>query len=375
MDEILTRAAQLLGEDSLTLIDGLRTEGRNRVARARRASNGDVVIIKASVGEDGLPTADPSDDDESTGWRMRNEGAGLAFLSQLDITPPIAPRFLAGNFESGIVVMEDLGAEAGALSHRLLGSAPDAANEALLSYARALARMHSATQGHEEQYQAVRASWGGQGVPEEKEGDTAEKFCTLLEKYGVAVSDALKEEQKALSELLRDRTWYAFTPRDCCPDNNLIRDDGTVVFFDLEFAVYRHALLDLAYLTAPFPTCWCVGRLEIEQVNTAIAAYRAVFNPAPGDFDKALAAATGFWMMGTMAWNWGDWEKEDQTWGEATIRQRHLLRLENGARLLAPYFPILAEAATQLRETLAPKWPDLEPLPAYRVFRQETANA
>lgn len=374
MDEILARAAQLLGEDSLTLIDGLRTDGRNRVARARRASNGEVVIVKSAVGEDGLPTADPSDDEESTGRRMRNEGVGLAFLSQLEITPPIAPRFLAGSFEAGVVVMEDLGADASALSHRLLESTPGEANEALMSYAKALARMHGATQGHEEQYRAERARWGGYAVASERGNDSPERFNAVLEKFGVEVTDALKEEQKVLGELLQDPVWRAFTPQDCCPDNNLIRPDGTVVFFDLEFALYRHALLDLAYLTAPFPTCWCVGRLEPDQVNQGIAAYKAVFNPDPAGFDKALAAATGFWTMATITWNWHGWEQEDNVWGEATIRQRHLLRLENAATWLAPHFPALAQAATGLRGILAGLWPELEPLPAYRVFRQETAS-
>jgi hypothetical protein len=371
MDEILSRAAQLLGEDSLTFLDGLRTEGRNRVVRARRASNGETVIVKASVDETGQLVSDPGDDEESPGWRLRNEGAGLAFFTLLNTDPPIAPKFLAGSFASGMVVMEDLGTESTSLADKLLGSDPTAARAALLNYARGLAHMHAATHGHEAEYRAERARWGGQGVSQDSGEGVAEKFNALLEKREVPVSESLIAEQTAIMTLLTTPAWRAFTPRDCCPDNNLIRPDGTFAFFDLEFAIFRHALLDVAYLTAPFPTCWCVGRLEKELVDEAVATYRGLFDPDPAGFDKALAAATGFWMMGTLVWTWFDWEKEDHTWGEATVRQRHLLRLENGAAALAPHFPTLAEAALRLREILASLWLDLEPLPLYRVWRKE----
>ena len=64
MDEILERAARLLGDDSLTMEKGLRTEGRNRVARVRR-QGGASVIVKAMVTEDGSAFDRADDSSES----------------------------------------------------------------------------------------------------------------------------------------------------------------------------------------------------------------------------------------------------------------------------------------------------------------------
>lgn len=377
MDAILERAARLLGYDSLTLETSLRTEGRNRVARARRP-DGTTVIVKATVTEDGSPIDLGDDSPESPAWRLRNEGAGLAFLTALEIDPPFSPRFLAGSMDAGVVVMENLGVGQGSLADRLTGENFDSAARALLAYADGLGKMHAATAGRREAYQAERLRWGGsseRGAFLGADPEAESKFFGLLERFGLEVSETLRRELLEVSALLDDPLWQAFTPSDCCPDNHLLSHDGRVMFFDLEDAQYRHALLDAAYLTVPFASCWCLGRLPEDLVVEAISAYRAAFDPDPDGFERALAAATGHWMMQTLVWSWHDWEKEDRDWGLATLRQRHLLRLENGTKYLAPHFPALAETASKLHDALATRWPDLEPMPLYTAFRGRKPGA
>ena len=377
MEEILERAARLLGDDSLTLETGLRTEGRNRVARAVRP-DGTSVIVKATVTEDGSAFDSSDDSSESPAWRLRNEGAGLAFLTALGVEPPFSPRFLAGDMDSVVVAMEDLGEGRGSLADRLTGDEFEAAESALLAYADGLGRMHAATAGREEAYDAQRLRWGGSAGRGEMLGgdlDADSKFLAILERFGVEATGALAGELSELLAVLASPRWRAFTPSDCCPDNHLLSRDGRVMFFDLEFAGFRHALLDAAYLTVPFSTCWCMGRLPEDLIGRALAAYRAAFDPDPRGFERGLAAATGYWMTRTIAWNWHNWEEEDHTWGLATIRQRHLLRLENGAKYLGPHFPALAETAAKLHDALASRWPELEPMPLYKPFRSRKPGA
>ncbi len=372
MDTILSKAAQLLGDDSLTLEASLRTEGRNRVARAWRPDGCSTVIVKATVTEDGSPIDLADDSSESPAWRLRNEGAGLAFLTALGTEPAFSPRFLAGDMDSGVVVMENLGVGQGSLAYRLTGENFDLAAHALLAYADGLGRMHAATAGHEAAYDAERLRWGGtEGRGEMMGGDpdADSMFLAILERFGVEATGALANDLSGIVARLEDPIWRAFTPSDCCPDNHLLNHDGRVMFFDLEFAGFRHALLDAAYLTVPFSTCWCIGQIPEDLVAEAILAYRAAFDPDPDGFERGLAAATGYWMTRTITWNWHNWEEEDHTWGLATIRQRHLLRLENGAKYLGPHFPALAETASKLHDALVSRWPDLEPMPLYPPFR------
>lgn len=377
MDEILERAARLLGDEKLTFEAGLRTEGRNRVARAVRP-DGSAVIVKATVTEDGSALDRADDSPESPAWRLRNEGAGLAFLTALGVEPPFSPRFLAGDMDSVVVAMEDLGEGRGSLADRLTGDEFEAAQSALLAYADGLGRMHAATAGREEAYDAQRLRWGGSaGRGEMLSGDldADAKFLAILERFGVEATGALAHELSEISALLGETRWRAFTPSDCCPDNHLLSHDGRVMFFDLEFAGFRHGLLDAAYLTVPFSTCWCLGRLPEDLVERALLAYRVRFDPDPDGFDRSLAAATGYWMTRTLTWSWHNWEEEDRDWGLATIRQRHLLRLENGTKHLAPHFPALAESASKLHDALTARWPDLEPMPLYKPFRGRKPGA
>ena len=146
-----------------------------------------------------------------------------------------------------------------------------------------------------------------------------------------------------------------------------------MIFFDCEGARMRHALLDAAYLLAPFPTCWCMSRLPSGLPERLLAAYREYF-PGGDDSDEQLTLVLAGWVMLTLTWDWaGKWEEEDHTWGLVTLRQRHLHRLENllARPNLPTILPSVAQVAQSLHGILKARWADLEPMPLYPAFRGE----
>jgi len=174
--------------------------------------------------------------------------------------------------------------------------------------------------------------------------------------------------------------FLAFSPGDTCPDNHRLTDTGYVRFFDFEFAGFSHALLTTAYFYLPFPTCWCVNRLPEAIVREMEAIYRkelsAGCEPAAEDgiFYPALLSAWAYWTVSTVvSWGWEDWMKKDFTWGISTVRQRHLVRLENFAEGAERHtlFPVLSDLARRLASTLRDRWALGEEMPLYPAFRSE----
>jgi hypothetical protein len=90
-----------------------------------------------------------------------------------------------------------------------------------------------------------------------------------------------------------------------CPDNNLVGGSG-VRLLDFEFAVWRHVAWDAAYLTVPWPTCWCAWSLDATVARAALDRWRAGVAVAwpdasgPGlDHDLALAQEGWAWLAGS----------------------------------------------------------------------------
>ena len=51
--------------------------------------------------------------------------------------------------------------------------------------------------------------------------------------------------------------------------------------FDFETSGWGRIVLDVAYLLAPFPSCWCFASLPAEVAAPAMAAYRTVVPAVP----------------------------------------------------------------------------------------------
>ena len=90
--------------------------------------------------------------------------------------------------------------------------------------------------------------------------------------------------------------------------------------------------MDGAYLTVPFPTCWCVGTLDPALQTSLERTYRSVLGehlPAARDdaaYDAALLAVRAYWALRMLTWLLPKVVAEDRDWGRATVRQRVVLR-------------------------------------------------
>lgn len=210
---------------------------------------------------------------------LRNERAALEFLTA--IGNDAAPRYIAGDDAAGVVIMEDLG---NGLSPDLLlvGEDPGAALDGLTAFARSLGRLHARTVGRASDFYQIRAALG-------PVDPAADRFT-----YGgapvIETWDALKEcvrtlpaapdprhadaDVDALIHTLSDPGDYlALSNGDVCPQNARLFGD-VVRFLDFEGAVFRHALLDAAYLRFPFVDCPCRSMLPSDVRQHMESTYR-----------------------------------------------------------------------------------------------------
>jgi DNA-binding transcriptional ArsR family regulator len=89
---------------------------------------------------------------------------------------------------------------------------------------------------------------------------TVDRIEEPLAAQGIPLAAATRCELADLrGRLTGSASWPTSTHGDPCPDNNAVTTGGDLVHFDFEFARARPAMIDGAYLTVPFPPCWCVN--------------------------------------------------------------------------------------------------------------------
>ena len=374
-------AAVKLGEAEV-----LREGGRNRVLRCPVVAAPDgspvTVIVKASIGTGEEAFTPDKDTLGSTAWRFYNECAGTALVGNLDALPPLGAALYAADSTTGLLVTEDLGGGA-CLADRMQGTDRGQLETGLFAYARSMGRLHGATIGRELEFTQYRQDLGGRETEREREGvrwlrENVAPFGDQCAALGVELARGFEGEVMQVQAALdAPGPFLAFAPCDTCPDNNRILSDDAVRFFDFEFCGFRHALLDAAYLRAPFPTCWCANRLPPDLVPRLEEAYRAELVqgcPEAGEdglFFPALVQAGAYWAIASVSWNLDEALKEDGPWGIATNRQRPPLRLANFAEVSEQYgvLPAIGATARSLEAKLRTLWADSEEMPLYPPFR------
>lgn len=317
--------------------------------------------------------------DAGTGW-VRESAA-------LSVMPPDAPvpRLLAAGDAPPIVVMSDMGT-GGNIADALLGDDPDAARRALVSWARAIAALHATTAGARDAFRAAlgerSGARGAAGAEPDRSGaptgvrevtestvrddleSTARRTAEHCAALDVDVPAGALDELRGLAERLGGDGPAAMTPSDACPDNNVCTGDG-LVLVDFEHAQWRHVAWDVAYLTVPWPSCWCSWRVPDRDARLAVDAYRAA-NPSPyvdgPDFDRDLAAATIGWAFVSASWFLpraldGDPPPADPAKHTPTRRAMILHRLAVSRDI--PELPALARLAGDLHDALAGRWGDV----------------
>jgi hypothetical protein len=364
MEDVLGAVADLLPGVRVKLAGTLRQTERSEVLRVRAEGPGqsagpEMLIVKT------FPEA-------GEGWAR--ESAALAAM------PPGAPvpRLVAASAEPPVVVMTDAGTGP-SVADALLGGDAAEARTAVGRLGKVLAALHLSTQGARGAFSAELAARSGGTVPESAmPGFVAsavpalDRFCAQL---GVRVPGGALPELAGLPARLSLDGPAALTLADACPDNNVRSGDGYVLI-DFEEAEWRHIAWDVAYLTVPWPSCWCSFRLPPDVTQHAVGQYRAAIAsqlPYVGTaaFEQDLALATAGWALVSVTWFLGRALREDQPLndeftGLPTRREVTLHRL--GEARDTPALPALAELAARLRAELVLRWGEvaLGTAPAFR---------
>lgn len=329
-----------------------------------------IIRLRAEDGRTAVLKRRRPDESEA---QIRGFGAELTALEFLTPMPvPVAPRLLGANAGTGTLVMEDLG-EGGSLAHALLGANRTAAENALVSYARALAAMHTWSIGRYEEFSAIRRRRAPGIDPAPHWMDYLEpgKAALLNAAADLGLSALAADAALEIGTLAHDRDdprFTGFVHSDACPDNTRITD-GTCRVFDFETSGWGPVALDAAYLLLPFPSCWCFAELPAQVSANAMSAYRSGMSAAGIDlalgWDAALAAALATLVTArgrALAAAIG----ADSTWGTTTIRPRVLTWLRGFVSFpaSAEVTPRLHELAGEVLERLARRWPSVR-VPAY----------
>jgi hypothetical protein len=171
----------------------------------------------------------------------------------------------------------------------------------------------------------------------------------------------------------------ALTLADACPDNS-IRTTRGYLLIDFEEAEWRPVAWDVAYLTVPWPSCWCCFTLPPSVTRQAVARYRSAaagqlpYLGTPA-FGHDVGLATAGWALVSSSWFLGRALGEDQPFdseideinGLPTRRAVIAHRLATAQRTEG--LPALATLAARLRTELIKRWggePPLRPAPAFR---------
>jgi Phosphotransferase enzyme family len=282
-------------------------------------------------------------------------GAEVAALEYLNGIPePVAPRLLGADADAGILLMEDLG-PGPSLADSLLAGDRSRVRADLVSYAEALGSLHAWSMGRPRDSRLGTPPWPGL-VARGKDA-----FLGAAVSLGMATAGAGTEIDQ-ISVLMNETGYQGLVHGDVCPDNVRFVG-GRCRIFDFEHSGWGPVVLDASYLLAPFPSCWCFGRLPAAVAAPAMAAYRGRLQAAGiglgPSWDAAMTAALGAWIVA-----WGSeiakLLEKDNEWGTTTMRPRLLTWLRSFTSVAgrSGVLPGLRVLAGGLHEQLSARWPE-----------------
>jgi len=299
---------------------------------------------------------------------MPRERAALEVLSGAGAMA--VPRLLAASDDPPLVLMADAG-DGPSVATRLMGPDPGAAADAVARWAAALGRVQVAglqlgsafRQRLAELSSAQDAADpdpAGARNPFSRDRAVAWKTAVTCPASAAVIGETIRglrdglaplgvtagpQEAAALRALAARLSpgpgAGALTPGDGCPDNN-VDGPGGLVLVDLESAGVRHVAWDAAYLTVPWPTCWCSWHLPAGVQAAALARWRAIVVPrlapsAAAGLDAAIADATVAWALITAAWFLGAAHRDEPLGRGGSMRPgaRELVRHRLGVAAAA----------------------------------------
>ncbi|MFT3900000.1 MAG: hypothetical protein QM728_07150 [Gordonia sp. (in: high G+C Gram-positive bacteria)] len=228
---------------SLTDPEDLGGSGRSVVARARVSNNPvsthRTLVIK-SLGADDHPES------------FHREVTAYQYATALPSESRPGPQLIAHDPVRRVIVLSDLGTGR-AMTDLLAGTDLEEVSRAVSAWGQALGRMHAATVGGEEDFNALlRRSSAVDGVPTGWARRVAAELPAIAESLRVPVPDSVADRLAAAVRLFAEGDFRAFSPSDVGPENILINADG-VRFMDYEWGGFRDATLDVAYGLVTFP--------------------------------------------------------------------------------------------------------------------------
>jgi Phosphotransferase enzyme family len=118
-------------------------------------------------------------------------------------------------------------------------------------------------------------------------------FLAVSAELGLPTT-GLEDEIDSLTALMGSSGPIGLVHSDLCPDSTHITD-GSCRLIDFETSGWGPIALDVVYLLAPFPSCWCFASLPSAAAGPALLAYRDQVTNAGidlgADWEIALAAA------------------------------------------------------------------------------------
>jgi hypothetical protein len=198
----------------------------------------------------------------------------------------------------------------------------------------------------------------------------ADMYVARLAELGLPSHEDALDDLRMLPTTLDDPRHEVLSPADTCPDNNVLTPER-MHLIDFEHAELRHRAWDVAYLRAPWPSCWCAWRIPEDAGEAAVATYREAAGGAASepDFLADLELATLGWQAMTPAWFLGGALAGDDSDAAPRRPSRRAFVLH---RLTAVATndtrPALAAMATDLCSELRDRWGEvpLEMAPAFR---------
>lgn len=284
-----------------------------------------------------------------------------------------APGLLAESDDPPCVVMVHLDGT-GSLADALLGTDGPLARQALLAWAEALATLHAvgtpSTRATFTEALAQRSPMLRARSLADDFAAAAEMYAEKLAELGLPPHEQALDELRALPSRLDDPRHEVLSPADTCPDNNVITPER-MHLIDFEHAELRHRAWDVAYLRAPWPSCWCAWRIPEDAGEAAIAAYRetASGTASQPEFLADVEVATLGWQAMTPAWFLGGALAGDDRDVAPRRPSRRAFVLHRLAAVAAnDAFPALAAMAADLCAELRARWGEvpLELAPAFR---------
>ncbi len=325
------------------------------------------VIIKRASKTANSPEAD----------MLINEWASLQFLGESGICSDIAPRFLCGDVEAKLIVVEDLGS-LDSLVEPLLGHDRDRAEEALVMFARRLGKVHAGAFGKSAEFEHILSKLGGGFDIGARASEFLPNLNSALDHLNTSPGPSFYDEvQEVMDSILKPGPFYTFVHGDPCPDNCLI-SDGNMHFIDFETAGFRNALVDGVYGRMMFPSCWCASRIPKTVVETMeITHHRELAKGCVAARDdkqyrRAIVDASAFWLLVALVWYLPKAVDTDADWGISTMRQRISARLEAFIAVSEEYGHLsgIRRTARALSDALGKRWPsEVIGLSLYPAFR------